>query len=147
MVAREIISIDASLAINRVLPAEPFHSEAVALFSRWASDGVRLVAPPIFESEADSVLRRYVHRRALGAETSRVAQEALDALSVQIVQDSRVRVRAREIAATYNQERVYDSTYAALAELMGCEFWTADRPFYRDVRNGLPFVRFVGASP
>lgn len=38
--------------------------------------------------------------------------------------------RAREIARQFGQERIYDSLYAALAELHGCEFWTADKVFY-----------------
>ena len=45
--------------------------------------------------------------------------------------------RAREIARQSNQERVYDSIYAALAELRGCELWTADKAFYDAVKSKL----------
>ena len=50
---------------------------------------------------------------------------------------------AREIAEQYNQWFVYDSSYAALARLRGCKFWTANEEFYKSVRSGLTFVRFL----
>lgn len=31
----------------------------------------------------------------------------------------------------------------AFAELMGCEFWTADRRFHRAVKDTLPYVRQI----
>ncbi len=51
--------------------------------------------------------------------------------------------RAREIARQFNQERVYDSIYAALAEMQGCEFWTADKNFYDAVSSSLLFVKYL----
>jgi len=68
----------------------------------------------------------------------------LDALAVSIIYDPRVRSVARSIADESDQLRVYDSTYAALAQLLKCEFWTADRRFYQRVNDRLRFVRFVG---
>ena len=58
-----------------------------------------------------------------------------------------IRLRAREIARRFGQERVYDSTYAALAETRGCEFWTADYAFYMAVKDELAFVRFLAEYP
>jgi len=51
--------------------------------------------------------------------------------------------RAREIARKFNQTRIYDSLYAALAELRACEFWTADKAFYDAVHNDLTFVKYL----
>ncbi|MFN3762195.1 MAG: hypothetical protein ACK4WK_03210 [Anaerolineae bacterium] len=51
--------------------------------------------------------------------------------------------RAREIARQFHQERIYDSLYAALAELYNCEFWTADRAFYEAVTPVLAYVRYL----
>jgi predicted nucleic acid-binding protein len=55
-------------------------------------------------------------------------------------------LRAPEIAVEFNQSLVYDATYAALAEIAGCEFWTADREFYEAVREGLAYVKFIGEN-
>ena len=141
---RRRVTIDASLAINFVVPAQPYHSQTMALFRSWAEEPASLVAPPLFESEADSVILRYVRRGLLDEDAGRSAQELLNALPITILQDARVRGRAREIAKTFAQSRVYDATYAALAELVSSEFWTADRRFHRTVKDNLPYVRFVG---
>jgi len=138
------IAIDASLAINFIIPAQPYHAQAVALLRSWAAEQASLIAPPLFESEADSVIRRYLYQGLLDQDAGKAAQDLLDALPVTIVQDTRVRMRARQIAETFNQDRVYDATYSALAELVGCEFWTADQVFHQAVKNGLDYVRFVG---
>ena len=140
---RRLIVIDASVALNVIFPAEPFHAQAAGLFRTWLDEAVSLIAPPIFESEADSGIRTYVYLGLITRDAGAAAQNGLDALGVEIVQDARARRRAREIAAAFNQRRVYDATYCALAELMGCEFWTADRAFHRAVRESLGYVRFV----
>jgi predicted nucleic acid-binding protein len=54
-----------------------------------------------------------------------------------------IRQRAREIAEKFNQRSVYDSTYAALAELRNCEFWTADKVFYNAVKIDLKYMRYL----
>ena len=50
---------------------------------------------------------------------------------------------ARDIARSFNQPKIYDSLYAALAELRGCEFWTADKAFYDAVKSTLLYVRYL----
>nr|MBC8254153.1 PIN domain nuclease [Ardenticatenia bacterium] len=41
------------------------------------------------------------------------------------------------------QPQVYDSTYLALADLLGCAFWTADERLHRVVQAELPWVRLL----
>gem|GEM_PF-3134618 len=65
---RRRIVIDASLALSFAIPAQPYHAQASALLQAWAEEGAVLAAPPLFESEADSVVRRYV-RRGLSTQT------------------------------------------------------------------------------
>jgi len=55
--------------------------------------------------------------------------------------------RAREIARQFNQPNIYDSLYAALAELRVCEFWTADKAFYDAVKARLSFVKYLPDYP
>lgn len=136
--------IDASVALAFVLDGEPHQPAVRQLLADLVAAGVRIISPPLFESEADSTIRRGVHQGHVTAERASELQAILDALPVQIVYEPAVRARARQIAEQFNQVRVYDSTYAALAELRGCDLWTADERFYNGVRAGLPFVRFVG---
>ncbi len=58
-----------------------------------------------------------------------------------------MRYRAREIAERFNQRFVYDATYAALAEIRNCEFWTADKVFYDAVKADLAFVKYLPDYP
>jgi predicted nucleic acid-binding protein len=75
------------------------------------------------------------------------AYAILDAAPVQIMHTPRARQRAREIAEQFNQRSVYDATYAALADLRGCDFWTADKLFYDAVKGVLTFVKYLPDDP
>ncbi len=104
-----------------------------------------------FESETDSILRRRVHLGTLTPEAAADALQVLDALQVEIIYDSGTRALARAIGERLNQVRVYDATYAALAQQRDCVMWTADERFYNSATNegaggALPFVRFIGAQ-
>jgi predicted nucleic acid-binding protein len=55
--------------------------------------------------------------------------------------------RAREIARLCNQVRIYDSLYAALAELRSCDCWTSDTRFFNAVSPLLPFVKHIQSYP
>ncbi len=138
------IVVDASLAAAFALPAEARHDKARALIAALAKQNARLVAPPIFESEADSIIRRHVFLKTLDESAGAAALAVMDALQVEIVYDPATRLRAREMARETNQIRVYDSTYAALAEARGVELWTADERFFNSVGSTLRFVKFIG---
>lgn len=75
------------------------------------------------------------------------AYSILDRAPVQIVTHSNLRQRARDIAERFNLPTVYDATYTALAELCGCEFWTADKVFYDTVKAVLTFVKYLPHYP
>jgi predicted nucleic acid-binding protein len=109
--------------------------------------GITLIAPPLFEMQTDSVIQTRVVQ---GRTTSEVANQTLallDTAPVAIVTHPQMRQKAREIARKFNQRKVYDATYAALAELRGGEFWTADKPFYDAVKSVLTFVKYLPDYP
>lgn len=135
--------IDASVAVKLVLKGEPYRSVARRLIEDSARHGVDLIAPPIFVGEIDSVIRRRVYEARLTAEKAAAAYAALDGAPVEIRDHPNLRKRARAIAERFNQRAVYDATYAALAELHGAEFWTADKAFFDIVRAELRFVRYL----
>ena len=141
---RNEVVIDASLAIHFAIPGYPHHDQAQRLFEEWDEKGMMLISPHLYEAEADSGIRRLLHRGALTPTAGKAAQEVLDALSVRLVYNRQVRKQAREIAEKLHQSKVYDSTYAALAELRRCEFWTADEKFYNAVSGMLTSIKFIG---
>ena len=141
--------LDASGAAAFAIPDEKHHISAKACIAGLAWQGARLIAPPLWECEIDSILRRRVYLGTMNAEAALAALRILDALQVEIIYDASTRVLARSISEQLNQVRVYDSTYAAMAQQRSCALWTADERFYNGATNEgagglLPFVRFIG---
>jgi predicted nucleic acid-binding protein len=139
--------IDANIAIKWFVKGEAFRHKALKLLRESLASGITLIAPSLFESETDSVVQT---RLVEGRTTPHVADQTLallDNAPVVIVAHPRLRQRAREIARQFNQRKVYDATYAALAELRGCEFWTADKAFYDAVKAALLFVKYLPDYP
>lgn len=155
VVISPVVVLDASAAIAFTLPDEPLYAQAQALIADLDAQGARLIAPPLFEAETDSVLRlRVAVKGTLTAAGEVLAQGVLDALPVQIIYDPATRGRARQLAAQLGRPRVYDATYAALADLHGIadrhgtRLWTADERFFNAVTSaGLVLVKFIGSYP
>jgi len=141
------LCIDASVVVKLVLKGESHRATARRLLRDCITNGVMLIAPPFFESEADTAIRKRVHDGKLSLNDAKRAFAGLDKIAVQLLTHPNLRQRAREIAEWFNLRTVYDATYAALAELRGCEFWTADKVFYDAVKAGLPFVRYLPDYP
>jgi predicted nucleic acid-binding protein len=129
--------------VKLVLKGEPYRNKARQLLRDSIVNNLTFIAPPLFESEVDTAIRRRVYDGRLNPAEGERAFQGLDKVPVQIVQHPNTRQRSRQIADQFNLRTLYDATYAALAELRGCEFWTADKVFYDAVKTGLPFVRYL----
>jgi predicted nucleic acid-binding protein len=141
------LCVDASVAVKWAVKGEPFRAKARSLLADCGKQGIILIAPAFFTSETDSAIRRRVFDKRMTAAEATKAYAILDAAPVQIVHTSQIRRRSREIAEQFGQPTVYDATYAALAELRGCEFWTADKIFYDAVKSALTFVKYLPNYP
>ncbi len=139
--------IDASIVVKWVVKGEPFRNKARQLLRDARLKDITLIGPPLLEYEVESVLQRHLHsgRAIIAAVDASLA--AFYAVRVQTVTHPDMVRHARKIARQFNQERIYDSLYAALAELRGCEFWTADKTFYEAVKSGLSFVKYLPDYP
>jgi len=135
--------IDASLAIKWVVKGEAWRKKARQFLVESLSAGFTLLAPSLFEYETESVLQGLLQSGALSLAETDTALVHLATINVQVVTHPNMVKRARQIARQFNQHNVYDSLYAALAELRGCEFWTADKIFYDAVKAALPFVKYL----
>lgn len=135
--------VDANVAIKWVIATESDREKALALLQDSIRSGITLIAPPLFPVEVDSIIRKRVHNGSLTFDQGVQAYAQLDNAPVQMLDPPGLRQRAREIAERFNQRLVYDSLYAALADLRGCELWTADTRFQRVVKADLPFVRHI----
>jgi predicted nucleic acid-binding protein len=139
--------IDASVMVKLALKGESHRITTRRLVRESTAAGIELIAPPLFESEVDTVIRKRVVAGELSLKDAHKAYRVLDRAPVQIATHPSLRQRARDIAERFNLPSVYDATYAALAELRGCEFWTADRVFYDTVKAVLKFVKCLPDYP
>ena len=139
--------IDASVAIKWLVKQEPFRNQARQLLRDAQLNTISLIGPPLLEYEVESSLQRRLY---YGRTTTKAVDASLNsfyALRIRIVSHRDVIAHAREIARRFNQECIYDSVYAALADLRGCEFWTADKVFYDTVHAELKFVKYLPDYP
>lgn len=137
------VVVDASLAIKWVLK-EPYTEQALALAEEWAAAGTRPAAPCLLLVEATNVL----HRRAmLGHISSSQARELLAGLldmGIEIRESPQMHFRAMKLAQELQRPAVYDTHYLALADILGCELWTADERFFNSVKERHPRIKWVG---
>lgn len=48
------------------------------------------------------------------------------------------------LAAASNRPTVYETHYVALAQMLGCELWTADLALLNALADTAPYVRAIG---
>ncbi len=135
--------VDASLAIKWVIKGEAWRKRAMEFLRDSINSDFALIAPPLYEYETESVIQQRLHSGTLTVVEANTALAQLAVTGVQMVTHPIMIKRARELARQFDQPRIYDSLYAALAELRGCEFWTADRSFYNSVTPALSFVKYL----
>jgi predicted nucleic acid-binding protein len=118
-------------------------SKARALLHFSTRAGIQLVAPTFFPSECDSAVLKRVVLGDLSVEEAEQAFRVFDRVDIELLAPPGLRARARQLALQFGLGSVYDAVYAALAEIQGCEFWSADRPFVTLLKPRLPFVRYL----
>lgn len=136
------VVVDASLAIKWVLK-EPYADEALVLASEWAATETRPVAPCLLLVEATNVLHR---RAALGHISPSQAKQLLAALlnmGIEVRESPQIHLRALKIAQELQMPAVYDTHYLALADILGCDLWTADERFFNSVKEREPRVKLL----
>lgn len=137
------VVIDASLAV-KWLVNEVHTDRAFALARAWARAGTQPVAPYLMPVEVANAL----YRRALRGDISVVAATTLlDGLlnaGIELREPRGLHRRAMELAAQLHQEATYDAHYLSLADIMGCELWTADERFYRAASPSFKLVKWIG---
>jgi predicted nucleic acid-binding protein len=137
------VCVDANLVIKLVV--EEAHSrEARALWQSWQSNNVKISAPPLLRYELTSVLRKHITRGLRTLPESRQALQLALAFNIQYLEPVDFHLRAFELAERLGRPAAYDTHYLALAEHLGCDFWTADERLVNGVQSMLPWVKWLG---
>ena len=131
------IVVDASAAVDYLLE----RSEG-PLEEALCQEETRLSAPMLFDLEVTAGLRRAVLRDVLDSRRAETALEDLMGLPVQRFSHEILLFRVLELHDNFTP---YDAAYVALAELLGADLMTADRPFGAAVQQHTR-VRVIDAS-
>jgi predicted nucleic acid-binding protein len=144
-----MICVDASVAAKWVF-AEELSDQAEALYRRAVTTGERIIAPPLLPVEVTNVIRQRMRRAKSPGEPplslveATAIRERFRNFPVQLAMPAELHQRALELADAYGLPAVYDAYYLALAQLLGCAFWTADQNLVNTLQDRLPFVRWLG---
>ena len=138
-----MIVLDASLAV-KFFVIEVFTAQAVALSRFWKATGIELIAPDFMPSEFATALRKKIQEGILTAAGAKQLMGELYKYDIDLRPSQPLHDRAIDLAVELNQRLAYDCHYLALAESLDCDFWTADRPFYRAAQGSYPRVRWIG---
>lgn len=146
-----VIVTDANLWLHAIIPAHQYHIEALDFIQQCIKHNVHLIAPPLWEAEIDSSLRKMHSVKYINKQAFNAALQWIDASPIDIIHYTETRFLARKIADIIHVPRVYDATYAALAKLRDADFWTADVRFFNSIKNGqskqlsqvIPKVHFI----
>jgi predicted nucleic acid-binding protein len=139
------LCIDASVALLWILPAQQ-SLLADSLLQKWDGDGIEIISPPLFDIEITSVLHKYLRLKILLPEQGEQAYQLYRDLDVTILSPPELSMKAWLLAKEYYQVHALDMQYLALAELVGCEFWTADKTLFNNLKDKNQRVRFIGEN-
>lgn len=139
---RDTVCIDASLALNWLLPME--QSEiASSLRRKWDKAGTEIITAPLFHAEVTSVLRELVYFKKLPSEEGEEAFLTYLQMGVRAIDSPEIQKKAWELAKKFNLSRTYDMQYLAVAELKGCELWTNDKRLANSLQGKVPGIRLM----
>ncbi|GFP34660.1 hypothetical protein HKBW3S43_00453 [Candidatus Hakubella thermalkaliphila] len=138
-----MVCVDASVAAKWVLP-EIHQEKALALVSDLEEGGIEVIAPPHLPVEVTNAIHKRVYYQALTPEEGKEALRSFEQFQVSIYALPTLYEEALELARAYQRRTVYDSHYVALAKLLSCDLWTADKELYKIFSPQLPFVKWIG---
>jgi predicted nucleic acid-binding protein len=137
------VCVDANIVIKLVVE-EAYSHQARTLWRIWQNEDYKISAPPLLQYEITSVLRQHVSRGLRTLQESRQALQLALAFNIQYLESVDFHMRAFELADRLGRPAAYDTHYLALAEQLGCEFWTADERLVNAVQGVLPWVKWLG---
>ncbi len=137
--------VDANLTIALVLPTS-YSAKAQALWERWSAEAADVFAPDLWAYEVTSALRKAISIARMPAPEAEAHLETVMHLGVRLVPPTLELDRlALQWAERLGQTVAYDAHYLALAETLGCHFWTADRRLADSAGAEASWVHWIDA--
>ena len=131
-----LVVIDASVVVKAILP-NPLQNHCLLLVQTF--DKKQPVAPALWAYETTSAIAKSVHFGAVTEEEAYQALEKLDGLGVrQFVPDAEQNLAAFNWTLRLKRASAYDSYYLVLAQMLECDFWTADQRLFNALQENHP---------
>ncbi len=140
------VCVDANIFIWALVPY-PLSYAAKSLLTTWQQEQTLLISPALLAFEVTASLRRLVYLKEIQPEEGEAVFADFLRIRVRLSHHKGIFPLAWELAKQFNRPRAYDTAYLALAQLRGCDFWTADEKLYNAVKDQLPWVHWVGDVP
>jgi predicted nucleic acid-binding protein len=142
MASGELV-VDASVVSKWLFRGEDLRAKAKDLIADFTKRKTALIAPRIIIYEVESNIQLKFLKGIINLREANTCVDKFRKVGITIEEPQGLVDKAREIARLTRQERIYDSLYAALAELRGCDFWTADKKFHDAANKQFASVRFL----
>lgn len=136
------VCVDASLALKLVL-LEDDSDRAEALWANWITQDITVIAPYLLAYEVSSVICNKLYRGKITSEDGDLAFAKVHAQGIVLLHPKELAPTAWDLARQFNRPTAYDSQYLALAQILDCELWTADKRLYNAVHDTLPWVQIL----
>ncbi len=137
------VCVDASLVVAMFVP-ERFSQEALALWREWMVNDWQVVAPMLLRYEFTSAIFRKALSGLITGADSREALVHFLTLDIELTDPPSLPLRAVELAERFQRPNTYDAHYLALAESLGCPFWTGDERLVNAIGASLDNIYWLG---
>ena len=127
------VVVDASLAV-RWVAREAGYQRALLLLDYWQSQGMQMVAPRLLIYEAANALWRKALNLDIPEQEAVALMDDIESLDIEYRDLPGASGRAIVLALEMGHDASYDLQYLVLAQELGCEVWTCDRPFASHAR-------------
>lgn len=115
------------------------------MLEEWKRQKTQLVAPSHLAFEVTSVLRNLVYLQAISQEIGEGSFKYFRTIKVKLYTRLDLFPLAWRLAKEFNRPTTYDTSYLALAQMLNCDFWTADKRLYNAVKDKLSWVKWIGS--
>jgi predicted nucleic acid-binding protein len=139
------IVLDAS-AVVPLMMTHPLTQAVERCFRHWKREYCRLVSPCFMPVEVVSALRQAVYSGKFDPQQAQEAVGIMMGMGIEfIVSDIEVLQSSLRWAERLGQSKAYDAQYAALAERLGAELWSADQRLVNALKEqGVSWAHWVG---
>jgi predicted nucleic acid-binding protein len=131
--SNDFVVIDASASVKAILP-NSLQPHCLALVQTFAN--TQPAAPALWAHETTSAIAKAFHFEEITEKEARQALEKLEALEVRLfVADAEQNRAAFDWTLQLKRASAYDSYYLVVAQMLKCDFWTADRRLFNALQG------------